>query len=94
MGSDTGCGNCLYSRSDQSKSGVGHSMVFKTKEYIYLGCHNLSVTLSHAFTGIIGMLSYSNATSASSAQSVFNLGLQPRGPSGPIHQKIGGHIEK
>ena len=25
---------------------------------------------------------------------IGDLGLQPRGPSGPIHQKIGGQIEK
>ena len=25
---------------------------------------------------------------------VFNLGLQQRGPTGPIQPKIGGHLEK
>ena len=28
------------------------------------------------------------------AGTVFNLGLQQRGPTGPIQPKIGGHLEK
>ena len=28
------------------------------------------------------------------AHPVFNLGLQQRGPTGPIQPKIGGHLEK
>ena len=30
----------------------------------------------------------------SAGQAVFNLGLQQRGPTGPIQPKIGGHLEK